>query len=91
MFTLLPPEPAWVGGLLSAGPKGMRPPAAGWAGPTCLLQVGGVVMLLAQPQPKKQLSRDCASRFGWSLPGITARSALCDTVKVASAGTSVRA
>eukprot|EP00964_Phaeocystis_antarctica_P153621 scaffold121973_cov36-Phaeocystis_antarctica.AAC.1 len=32
---------------------------------------------------KEQLSRDCASRFGWNLHGITAR-------RVASAGTSVR-
>ena len=40
---------------------------------------------------KVQLSRDCAGRFGWNLHGITARSAFCDTVKVASAGTSVRA
>eukprot|EP00964_Phaeocystis_antarctica_P039375 scaffold22520_cov66-Phaeocystis_antarctica.AAC.4 len=33
----------------------------------------------------------CAGRFGWNLHGITPRGALCDTVQVASAGTSVRA
>ena len=38
-----------------------------------------------------QLSRDCASRFGWDLHGKTARSALYLTVKVAGGGTSVHA
>ena len=42
-------------------------------------------------QLKEPLSRDCVGRFGWNLHGITARSALCDTVKVAGGGTSVHA
>ena len=37
---------------------------------------------------KEHRSRDCAGRFGWNLHGRTARTALCLTVKVASAGTS---
>ena len=38
-----------------------------------------------------QLSRDCAGRFGWNLHGLTARAALCDTMKMAGGGTSVHA
>eukprot|EP00964_Phaeocystis_antarctica_P059073 scaffold35055_cov26-Phaeocystis_antarctica.AAC.1 len=38
-----------------------------------------------------QLSRDCAGRFGWNLHGTAAWRGAGGTVKVASAGTSVRA